>query len=98
MDAYDIALIVVGVVGAIAIVGAGFVLDRRSQRIQSAKWMQGWAILNRVRRELFNRLHGPLRLSDQRPAPTPKTRKRKPATPRPKRPRKPAASLTERQD
>lgn len=89
MDGGDIALIVVGVVGAIAILWLGFRLDRRSQRIKSAKAWSAWAILTRVRRELFSRLHGPLRLQDQRSAEPPKTRKRKPATRRRKAPRKP---------
>ena len=89
MDGGDIALIVVGVVGAVVIVSIGFLLDRRSQRIASARWMRAWTVLNRVRRELFDRLHGPLRLQDQRgDTPRPK-RKRKPATPRAKRSRKP---------
>ena len=88
MDATDVALIVVGVVGTIAIVWAGFLLDRRSQRIKSAKWMRAWTILTRVRSELFNRLHGPLRLQDQRSDAGPKTQKRKAATPRRKGTRK----------
>ncbi|MBS0480268.1 MAG: hypothetical protein JSR79_13355 [Proteobacteria bacterium] len=88
MDGGDIALIVVGVVGTITIVWAGFLLDRRSQRIASAKWMRAWTVLNRVRRELFDRLHGPLRLQDQRGDAQPRKRKRKPATSRVKRSRK----------
>ncbi|MEO5494738.1 MAG: hypothetical protein ABIR08_12035 [Sphingomonas sp.] len=89
MDAADIALIAIGVLGAIAIVWAGFLLDRRSQRTKSAKWMRAWTILTRVRNELFSRLHGPLRLQDQRAEAAPKKRKRKPATPRRKASRKP---------
>ena len=98
VDSTDVVLIVVGVLGAIAIVSIGFVLDRRSQRTRSAKWLQGWTILTRVRNEMFNRLHGPLRLQDQRAAPVPKTRKRKPATPRRKPIRKVARSATDPQD
>jgi hypothetical protein len=89
MDGGDITLIVVGVVGTIAILWLGFSLDRRSQRIKSDKAWSAWTILTRVRRELFDRLHGPLRLQDQRAESTPKTRKRKPATRRRKAPRKP---------
>lgn len=89
MDGGDIALIVVGVVGAIAIVCAGALLDRRSHRIDAERGWRAWAILTRVRRELMERLHGPLRLQDQRNDAAPKTRKRKPATPRRKRTRKP---------
>ncbi|MEO5938099.1 MAG: hypothetical protein ABIQ43_03720 [Sphingomonas sp.] len=89
MDAADIALIVIGVLGAIAIIWAGFLLDRRSQRIKSAKWMRAWSILTRVRTELFSRLHGPLRLQDQRSDAAPEKRRRKPATPRRKASRKP---------
>ena len=90
MDAADIALIVVGVLGAIAIVCAGFLLDRRSQRIRSATWMRAWAIVTRVRRDLFDRLHGPLRLQDHRSEAAPTKRKRKAATPRRKGSRKPS--------
>lgn len=91
MEAFTIGLIAIGVVGALGILWAGFLLDRRSHRIQSAKWMRGWTILTRVRADLFSRLHGPLRLQDQRSegAPPKKTR-RKPATLRRKRPRKPS--------
>ncbi|QDZ07824.1 hypothetical protein FPZ24_10285 [Sphingomonas panacisoli] len=89
MDAGDIALIAVGVLGTIAIVCAGFMLDRRSQRIKSEKGWRAWAILTRVRKELFDRLHGPLRLQDQRIEPPTQKRKRKPATPRRKGSRKP---------
>jgi hypothetical protein len=85
MDAFTIVLIVIGVLGTIAIVWAGFLFDRRSHRHESAKWMRNWTILTRVRHELFNRLHGPLRLQDQRADAAPKSRKRKPATPRRKR-------------
>jgi len=99
MDGGDIALIVVGAVGAIGILWAGFLMDRRSHRIESARWMRAWTILNRVRRDLVDRLHGPLRLQDQRSAPTPKTRKRKAATPPRKRTRKASrSSLPDRQD
>ena len=94
MDATDVALIVVGVLGTIAIVWAGFRLDRRSQRNKSATWMQAWAILTHVRNDLFNRLHGPLRLQDRRAEATPKMRKRKAATPRRKGTRKPRRSFT----
>ena len=90
MDAFDIALIVVGVVGTIFILWLGFRLDRRSQRINSEKAWRAWSILTRVRNELFSRLHGPLRLRDQRAEPAPNTRKRNPATPRRKRSRKPS--------
>ena len=89
MDAGDITLIVVGVVGTIAILWLGYRLDRRSQRITSEKAWRAWTILTRVRNELFSRLRGPLRLQDQRVEPAPKTRKRKPATRRRKAPRKP---------
>lgn len=89
MDAGDIALIVIGVAGAAAILWAGLSLDRRSHRIESSNWMRAWTIMTRVRAELFNRLHGPLRLQDQRSEAAPKARKRKPATPRRKRTRKP---------
>jgi hypothetical protein len=88
MDATDVALIVVGVLGTIAILWAGFLLDRRSQRAASAKWMRAWTILTRVRNDLFNRLHGPLRLQDRRAEAAPKTQKRKAATPRRKGTRK----------
>ncbi len=91
MDGGDITLIVVGVVGTIAIVWAGFALDRRSQRAESANWMRSWTVLTRVRSELFNRLHGPLRLQDQRSETAPpKKKKRKIATLRRKRPRTPS--------
>lgn len=89
MDAGDIVLIVIGVLGAVLIVAAGFLLDRRTQRIESEKGWRAWSILTRVRRELMERLHGPLRLQDQRSEMPPKVRKRKPATPRAKRSRKP---------
>ena len=77
------------ILGTIAIVSAGFLLDRRSQRIASAKWMRAWTILTRVRNELFNRLHGPLRLQDQRDETMPQKSRRKSATPRAQRSRKP---------
>lgn len=89
MDAADIALIVVGIVGALAIIAAGFLLDRRTHRVEAEKGWRAWSILTRVRRELFDRLHGPLRLQDHRSDALPKKPKRKAATPRPKRSRKP---------
>lgn len=89
VDAGDIALVLIGVLGTFAILYAGFRLDRRSHRNESTKWMDSWTILTRVRRDLFNRLYGPLRLQDQRAdGPVPEKKKRKVATPRRKRPRK----------
>jgi hypothetical protein len=66
MDAFDIGLVAIGVILAIALVGGGWWLDRRDERVRSAKWMRSWAIRNRVLADLWRRIHGPPRLQDRR--------------------------------
>lgn len=84
MSSAKVLLIAISVLVVFGILWAAFVLDRRSQRIQSAAWMRNWIIRNRVLADLYERWRGPLRLQDHSAATTPKTRRRKVAI----RPRK----------
>lgn len=77
MDTVSIMLAVIGVVVVFGVVAGGFMLDRRTQRLQSANWMRNWVIRNRALADLYRRWKGPLRLQDQSAKPAPQPRKRK---------------------
>lgn len=79
----SILILAIGLSAVVGIIWVGFLLDRRTRRRESARWMRNWTIRTNMLADLYRRWKGPLRLEHQAAKPTP--RKRKAASPRRKR-------------